>query len=80
MGVLLKGESRRDSDWRSRAKVLGVKVTDAMSLFDHLQIEPEERQTEIDSLVIKDLVENSVRNVHCARLLRMPNKKGTDNT
>jgi len=50
----------RDTDWRVHLRVPGILVTDAKSLYDNLQKDgslPAERQTLLDVLVAKDLVE-----------------------
>ena len=60
---MLFGEPEDLKDWRYRLKIPGVMVTDAKSLFDHLRTTgsiPKERQTLIDLLVARDLVETKV--------------------
>ena len=50
------------ADWRMNLKIPGIIVTDAKSLFDHLNKTgsiPTERQTLIDLLVARDLQENN---------------------
>ena len=50
------------SDWRMNLKIPGIVVTDAKSLFDHLNKTgsiPTERRTLIDLLVARDLQENN---------------------
>ena len=58
---LLYGQPElRDTDWRLNLRVPGILVTDAKSLYDNLQKDgslPAERQTLLDVLVAKDLVE-----------------------
>ena len=58
---LIYGQTElRDTDWRVHLRVPGILVTDAKSLYDHLQEDgslPAERQTLLDVLVAKDLVE-----------------------
>ena len=58
---LLYGQPElRDTDWRVHLHVPGILVTDAKSLYDNLQKDgslPAERQTLLDVLVAKDLVE-----------------------
>ena len=61
--AMLEVEPRGGSDWRSGLDIRGMQVTDAMSLFDHLQkmgYVPKELQTMIDLFFIKSLVENLV--------------------
>ncbi len=58
---ILYGEPSYGGDWRLKLKIPGIAVTDARSLFDHLGKTgsvPKERQTLIDLLVVRDLVEN----------------------
>ena len=61
--MLLTGVQEIAPTWRQHLKIPGSVITDAKSLFDHLvttgQI-PTERQTLLDLLVCKDLVENNV--------------------
>ena len=61
----LYGEPPTHEEWRYRLKVPGILVTDARSLYDHINKTgslPSERQTLIDLLVAKDLVEaNAVK-------------------
>jgi hypothetical protein len=57
---LLHGEPVYDPEWRHKLKVPGVLITDAKSLYDHLNTTgkvPKERQTLIDLLVARDLIE-----------------------
>jgi hypothetical protein len=62
---LLEGEPIYAPDWRHKLTVPGILVTDAKSLYDHLNTTgkiPKERQTMIDLLVARDLIEaNAVR-------------------
>ena len=62
---MLHGEPETNEDWRHQLKIPGVLVTDARSLFDHIKKTgslPTERQTLIDLLVARDLVEaNAVK-------------------
>ena len=58
--ALLHGEPERGPDWRHKLKVAGILITDARSLFDHLNKTgsfPREKQTLIDLLVARDLTE-----------------------
>ena len=61
--MMIHGVFEVTQDWRARLRVGGGVVTDAKSLFDHLcttgQI-PTERQTMLDLLVAKDLLEQEV--------------------
>ena len=60
-----------DKDWRVELRVPGILVTDAKSLYDNLQKEgslPTERQTLLDVLVAKDLVERK-----CITVRWLPN-------
>ena len=60
-----------DTDWRVGLRVPGILVTDAKSLYDNLQKEgslPTERQTLLDVLVAKDLVERK-----CITVRWLPN-------
>ena len=57
---LLYGEPHFDPEWRHKLKIPGIMVTDAKSLYDHLNTTgkiPKERQTMIDLLVARDLIE-----------------------
>jgi hypothetical protein len=57
---LLYGEPELGEDWRYKLKIPGVLVTDARPLYDHLNKTgsmPTERQTLIDLLITRDLVE-----------------------
>ena len=56
----IHGEPPMSDDWKYNLKVPGILVTDARSLYDHINKTgslPSERQTLIDLLVAKDLVE-----------------------
>jgi len=67
---MLYGEPEYGHDWRMKLKIPGVLITDAKSLFDHLGKTgsmPKERQTLIDLLTARDLVEN-----HAVDLRWMP--------
>ena len=58
---ILYGEPNYGDDWRHKLKVPGVITTDAKSLFDHISTTgsvPKHRQTLIDLLAARDLVEN----------------------
>ena len=61
--MMLHGVFEVGSEWRARLRVGGGVVTDAKSLYDHMcttgQI-PSERQTMLDLLVAKDLLEQEV--------------------
>ena len=61
--MMLHGVFKVGSDWREKLRVGGGIVTDAKSLFDHLgatgQI-PAERQTMLELLVAKDLLEQQI--------------------
>ena len=69
---LLYGQPEvRDTDWRVNLRVPGILVTDAQSLHDNLQKDgslPAERQTLLDVLVAKDLVEQK-----CISIRWLPN-------
>ena len=59
--ALLMGEPEYGTDWRKKLKIPGTLVTDAKSLFDHLHKTgsiPKERQTLIDLLAARDLMES----------------------
>ena len=59
--AVLYGEPDYGGDWRHKLKIPGIAVTDARSLYDHLITTgsiPKERQTLIDLLVARDLIEN----------------------
>ena len=61
----------RDPDWRVHLRLPGILVTDAKSLYDNLQKDgslPAERQTLLDVLVAKDLVEQK-----CISIRWLPN-------
>jgi len=72
---LLHGEPTYAPDWRHKLTIPGILVTDAKSLYDHLNTTgkiPKERQTMIDLLVARDLIEaNAVKLmwVHARRTL-----------
>ena len=58
---LLQGEPVYDPEWRHTMVVPGILITDAKSLYDHLNTTgkiPKERQTMIDLLVARDLIES----------------------
>eukprot|EP00435_Cladocopium_sp_Y103_P022444 s2435_g5.t1 len=62
--ILMTGDQKVSAQWRrNQLKIPGFLTTDAKSLFDHMittgQL-PTERQTLLDLLVCKDLVENNV--------------------
>ena len=60
---MIYGEPTDFTVWRYQLKIPGVMVTDAKSLYDHLNTTgsiPKERPTLIDLLVARDLVENHV--------------------
>ena len=71
--MLLTGDQQAGPKWREKLKVLGYLVTDAKSLYDHMtttgQI-PTERQTLLDLLVCKDLIENDVVNMKWVRTFK----------
>ena len=57
---ILFGEPNLQEDWRLKLKIPGALVTDAKSLFDHMGkigSLPVSRQTLIDLLVARDLIE-----------------------
>ena len=57
---LIHGEPECGPDWRHHLKVPGMLITDAKSLYDHLcktGSVPKEKQTLIDLLVARDLME-----------------------
>ena len=57
---LLHGEPEYTPEWRHKMSTPGILITDAKSLYDHLNTTgkiPKERQTMIDLLVARDLVE-----------------------
>ena len=57
---LIYGEPTCGPDWRHKLKIPGLLVTDARSLYDHLGKTgsvPKEKQTLIDLLVARDLLE-----------------------
>ena len=52
----------QDKDWRTELRIPGMLVTDAKSLYDNLQKDgslPAERQTLLDVLVAKDLLDRA---------------------
>jgi len=58
--AILDGEPACGPDWRHRLKIPGILITDARSLYDHLNKTgsvPKEKQTLIDLLVARDLTE-----------------------
>jgi len=58
--AILYGEPACGPDWRHRLKIPGILITDARSLYDHLNKTgsvPKEKQTLIDLLVARDLTE-----------------------
>ena len=58
---LLHGEPLFDPEWRHKMVVPGILITDAKLLYDHLNTAgkiPKERQTMIDLLVARDLIES----------------------
>ena len=61
--MMVTGDQSVAEKWRTELKVPGALVSDAKALFDHMvttgQV-PTERQTLLDVLVCKDLVENGV--------------------
>lgn len=61
--MMLTGRQDVPEQWRQKLAIRGYLVTDAKSLFDHMTRThhlPTERQTLLDVLVCKDLVENKV--------------------
>ena len=64
---LIWGEPNLTVDWRNKLKIPGILVTDARSLYDHLHCTgsiPKERQTLIDLLVARDLLEEKSIALH----------------
>jgi hypothetical protein len=58
--AVLYGEPNMGPEWRHELKIQGVLVTDARSLYDHINKTgslPSERQTLIDLLIARDLTE-----------------------
>ncbi len=58
---LLCGEPLYDPEWRHKLAFPGITITDAKSLYDHLNTTgkiPRERQTMTDPLVARDLIES----------------------
>ena len=69
---LLHGEPEYSPEWRRKLATPGILITDAKSLYDHLNTTgkiPKERQTMIDLLVARDLVESGA-----VRLCWVPTK------
>jgi hypothetical protein len=70
--TLLYGQPElQDKDWRTELRIPGILVTDAKSLYDSLQKDeslPAERQTPLDVLVAKDLIEQK-----CISIRWLPN-------
>jgi hypothetical protein len=69
---LLHGEPTYAPDWRHKLTIPGILVTDAKSLYDHLNTTgkiPKERQTMIDLLVARDLIE-----ANAVKLMWVPTK------
>jgi hypothetical protein len=69
---LLHGEPEYSPEWRHKLTTPGILITDAKSLYDHLNTTgkiPKERQTMIDLLVARDLVESGA-----VRLCWVPTK------
>ena len=61
--MLWDGPFRLSADWRKELKVKGYVVTDAKSLYDHLQTTgqiPAERQTMLDLMVARDFLEQDM--------------------
>ena len=61
--LMLTGLQQIPEQWRKKLAIRGYLVTDAKSLYDHMvrtHHMPTERQTLLDVLVCKDLVENGV--------------------
>ena len=57
---MMHGEPDYGPQWRHELKIPGILVTDAKGLYDHLRTTgsmPKERQTLIDLLVARDLIE-----------------------
>ena len=72
---LLYGEPSDLTEWRYHLKIPGILVTDAKSLYDHLSTTgsiPKERQTLIDLLVTRDLVENGAVELRWVPTTHMP--------
>jgi len=58
--AILHGEPEMGPEWRHELKIPGILVTDARSLYDHINKTgslPSERQTLIDLLIARDLTE-----------------------
>ena len=70
--TLLYGQPElQDKDWCTALRIPGILVTDAKSLYDNLQKDgslPAERQTLLDVLVAKDLIEQK-----CISIRWLPN-------
>ena len=67
LDMMVRGKYEVGSEWRSQMKTQGSIVTDAKSLFDHLQTTgqiPSERQTMLDLLVAKDMLEQGAYHLH----------------
>ena len=60
---IIHGEPSFSDEWRNNLTIPGILVTDAKSLFDHLNKTgsiPRERQTLLDLLAARELVEGSI--------------------
>lgn len=69
--LLYEQPELQDKGWHVELKIPGIFVTDAKILYDNLQkggLMPAERQTLIDVLVVKDLVEQ-----RCIDIRLLPN-------
>ena len=69
---LLHGEPTYAPDWRHKLTTPGILVTDAKSLYDHLNTTgkiPKERQTMSELLVARDLIE-----ANAVKLMWVPTK------
>ena len=74
MQSLMDGEPCFADDWRKDLKIKGVLVTDARSLYDHLHKTgsiPKERQTSLDLLAARELVEDGIGEVKWVSALHM---------
>ena len=74
MQGLIHGEPCFASDWRKGLKIPGILVTDARSLYDHLHKTgsiPRERQTLLDLLAARELVEDGICTVRWVSTLHM---------
>ena len=61
--MLWDGPFQLEADWRAKMTVSGTVVTDAKSLYDHLQTTgqiPTERQTMLDLMVARDMLEQNL--------------------